>query len=538
MADLRQSLSEHLAKAGVAPFLFIGAGLSRRYLQLDGWEGLLRRMAALTDGDYEYYVASADGNLPMIASLIAEELHPKWWKEGGFKKSRERFKDKLKHGDSALKAEASLYLEDSVKRLPKTGDLADEVELLANAVVDGVVTTNFDPLLEHVFPDFEVFVGQESLLLGDVLGVGEIYKIHGSYEDPDSLVLTSADYERFAERNAYLAAKLMTIFVEHPIVFLGYSLSDPNVGAILHSIMDCLDSDESIAKLAERLIFIQWDESATDPELAKTVIKVDDKPVPVLTAGVSNFREVYEALGDLHRGFPAKLLRQLKEQVYDLVLEDNPKGRLHVAELSADDDLSGVEVVFGVGAIAALRSYTGLDRDDLIEDVINAGSDLIASRVVQEALPRILTHPGNVPVFKYLREAGLLDSDGALLDADVPKKVANVVKARPKRLGLLKTYKAPAQGALKETKDLKGLIETTEPHQALQYIPALPEAEIDPEELRRFLILHQDMYEHPQKRSQWVKIACLYDWLLYGRQNKPKTRRGRKPQLKAKPEAS
>jgi hypothetical protein len=72
-------------------------------------------------------------------------------------------------------------------------------------------------------------------------------------------------------------------------------------------------------------------------------------------------------LGQLQRGFPAKLLRQLKEQVYELVLEDEPKGRLHVLPLESDADLSNVEVVFGVGAIARLRSYAGLRREDLVD---------------------------------------------------------------------------------------------------------------------------------------------------------------------------
>lgn len=537
MPDLRQTLAEHLGKAGVAPFLFVGAGLSRRYLRLDGWEALLRRMAELTDKDYDYYRASAAGHLPLVATEIAKELHELWWNQPRFAPARERFGERLDGRESALKAETSLYLVDSLAQLPSDGELAEELDLLSNAVIDGIVTTNFDPLLEHVRPDFKVFVGQEKLLFGEALGVGEIYKIHGSHEDPDSLVLTAADYERFHQRNAYLAAKLMTIFVEHPIVFLGYSLGDRNVAAILESIVGCLDSKESLEKLTDRLIFIEWKEDADDPQLSSSAIKVGDITVPMKIATVSDFHAVYEALGELHRGFPARLLRQLKEQVYELVLENDPKSRLHVAELGEDDDLSDVEVVFGVGAIEALRSYVGLDRDDLVEDVINGGK-LKAARVVTEALPKILTSSGNTPMYKYLRAAGMLDSDGELLDAEVPKKVVNRARARAKKLGVLPNYTAQAQKAVREVKTLKGLIESYEPHVVLQYIPALPEEEIEPEALRRFLLKHQDMYETSGQVSQWVKIVCLYDWLRFGRQNKSKARRGPRPRLKAKPHTS
>lgn len=45
-----------------------------------------------------------------------------------------------------------------------------------------------------------------------------------------------------------------------------------------------------------------------------------------------------------------------------------------------------------------------------------------AARVVTEALPKIPTSSGNTPMYKYLRAAGMLDSDGELLDAEVPKK--------------------------------------------------------------------------------------------------------------------
>jgi hypothetical protein len=528
-----EAFAQHLKLFRAAPFLFVGAGLSRRYLELDGWEALLRRLASLSDSDFDYYNATANGDFPEIAHLIAEELHDRWWKDPAFRAHRAQFKGRLRHRDSALKAEASIYLADSMKRLPTTGPLAAELAALRKVVIDGVITTNFDPLLEHLFPDFRVFVGQERLLFNDALGVAEIYKIHGSHEDPDSLVLTTADYERFRERNAYLAAKLMTIFVEHPVVFLGYSISDPNVAAIVNAIVECLDTTESISRLADRLIFVQWDKDAERTTMARGVMRVGAKPLPVMSVTVPDYMELFEVLGALRRGFPAKLLRQLKEQVYDLVLEAEPKARLHVLPLESNSDLSKLEVVFGVGAIAQLRSYVGLQRDDLVADVVDEGTDLNAVRVVQEALPPILSQPGNVPIFKYLRQAGLLDQAGALIDPSaVNAKVVSRVAARAKRLGLSNSYRKSAAKAVQRSPTLRELVDAEEPQLVLQYIPALDQSKLDPEELRRFLIKYDDLADHTYHRSQWIKMACLFDWLRYGRQSESKKRRGPRPRRK------
>lgn len=68
--------------------------------------------------------------------------------------------------------------------------------------------------------------------------------------------MTAEDYESFHAKNPYLAAKLLTVFVEHPIIFIGNSISDSNVIEIIESIVKCLDST-NIGKLIERLIFVE-----------------------------------------------------------------------------------------------------------------------------------------------------------------------------------------------------------------------------------------------------------------------------------------
>jgi hypothetical protein len=38
--------------------------------------------------------------------------------------------------------------------------------------------------METLFPDFEVFVGQDEMLFAETQGIGEIYKIQGSIARP------------------------------------------------------------------------------------------------------------------------------------------------------------------------------------------------------------------------------------------------------------------------------------------------------------------------------------------------------------------
>ncbi len=90
----------------------------------------------------------------------------------------------------------------------------------------GVITTNYDSILENIFKDFTVLVGQDSLLLANTLNIFEIFKIHGCSTNPNSIILNEMDYENFDRKLKYLSAKLLTIFVEHPIIFIGYGLGD------------------------------------------------------------------------------------------------------------------------------------------------------------------------------------------------------------------------------------------------------------------------------------------------------------------------
>ena len=511
-------LKVRLGSFGSAPFLFVGAGMSKRYVQTDGWVDLLSRMAAYTGKPYAYYSSKANGDLPHVATEIAAVFHELWWSRDEFAASRERWASTVTTAEGPLKVEVAKHTAEALTRIPTEGPRADELEMLSKAVVDGAVTTNYDGLMEHLFADFKVFVGQDELLFSDAQGVGEIYKIHGSADDPESLVLTAADFSRFGERNPYLAAKLLTIFVEHPVVFLGYSLQDEDVNTILVSIARVLTT-ENLARLQDRLIFVQWSPTTPEPTLAATQIAVEGFAIPIVLVEVSDFLGVFEVLASLTRNFPARLLRQLKERVYELVLSSEPDNSLAVVDIDDATHASEIDVVFGVGVYARLgiRGYVGLSRRDLLDDVLSESMSLDPMRVVNEALPQVLRGAGNTPIYRYLRAANLLTAEGTLLsNAAVDPRIATRVGKGVDPFGVgTGTVRRAIRVVDESGSQFAAIAEDNEPQDVLLALLALPVEMWPFDEIRQWLWEQRDLFVG-RLSTAWAKAVCLYDYYRFG----------------------
>lgn len=161
MAVIKERLIDIFNSKAAGPFLFLGSGFSRRYLGLEDWKGLLTRFC-VAGKPFEYYLASADGNYPKIASLLAKDFNEYWWSAPEYKASVERYKSKIADQTSALRIEIASYLSTLNQDKAKESGYQQEVELLANLNVDGVITTNWDTFIEQLFPEYTTYVGQES----------------------------------------------------------------------------------------------------------------------------------------------------------------------------------------------------------------------------------------------------------------------------------------------------------------------------------------------------------------------------------------
>ena len=106
-----------------------------------------------------------------------------------------------------------------------------------------IITTNYDHLFEKAYGS----TGQVLILPKDLPYLDDkkvhIFKAHGDFSAPDSIIITNSDYNHFfdkkTENDVYWTA-IKNKFLSKNILFLGYNLSDPNVSVIFDKVSDAL----------------------------------------------------------------------------------------------------------------------------------------------------------------------------------------------------------------------------------------------------------------------------------------------------------
>ncbi|WP_342762093.1 SIR2 family protein [Bacillus sp. BR3(2024)] len=530
MTDIESNLIEHLKKINTSPFLFIGSGFSKRYLNLENWEGLMKKFSSLMPYEFEYYSSTANKDWAEVAELMANDFHPIWWKEQKYENSRKKFKDQISSKHSPLKVEIAKYLNDKEYTYGLNEQNDKEITALKNVVIDGIITTNWDVLLEQIFQEHEmqIYIGQKELLFSHPLEINEIYKIHGCSSVPDSLILTTSDYKGYNKRNAYLAAKLLTVFIEHPVVFLGYSLSDNNIQQILKSITYCLDQD-NIDKLKDRLIFVERagkEEDSFDNNSSLTIGKIT---IPITKIKTNNYEKVYNALAHNKRKFSMKVMRQMKSQIYELVKTNDPEEKIYVVD-GERDDAEDVEFVIGVGVksiaeqmqsnleVSTTRDlsehgYGGMSDNELFYELLSDEPKYDYNSIVELALPQILRSNQYVPLFRYVMESSVKIE---LIDLKIKNKMEMCYEDFLTNKQKLKLKKSPWDWQFKNIKEvLKGYPDLKV---AVNEIPLLGKEKLNCDELKDFLKEKSNLITD-KKSQEGIGIRRLfriYDWLKYG----------------------
>lgn len=515
--DIESKLVEIFRSRSAGPFLFLGSGFSRRYLGLEDWRGLLTKFC-VTGKPFEYYLSAANGDYPKVASLLAKDFNEYWWGSEEYKQSVDRFKSRIKDETSALRIEICNYLATLDQSKAKESEYPEEVNLLAKLNVDGVITTNWDMFIEQLFPEYKTYIGQEELLFSNPQEIGEIYKIHGCSTSSESLVLTDSDYDSFNQKNTYLAAKLITLFVEHPVVFIGYSISDENIGSLLKAISGCIGRN-NIEQLRKNLIFVQRLSDGEDPNVSDTYLTIDGIQIPLVLVKTNDFLPVYRAIHSTKRKIPARVLRYCKEQLYELVQSSKPEKKICVVDIDEIETKDDVEFLVGVGVAHQERTgpssvgYASISKKDLFEDLLHENKGYDSDQILEHVVPNACKSTPNVPVFIYLSKLGI-NSDEAYRKSHY--KVDKVVYRDIKKLRM-ESYKKPFFRNYRHM-SMEQIIEACTPENAAAYIPFLSAEKINTTTLHQFLIDNQAKFDYDVSNyaSSFRKLAALYDRLKWG----------------------
>ncbi|VVE66978.1 hypothetical protein PCA31118_02428 [Pandoraea captiosa] len=334
--EVTADISSVLAAASCQPILFVGSGFSKRYASGPNWEELLRLLAErcpVIDKDFAYFKQTYGSDYIKIGSLFADAYHEWAWGTGKSNFPDEYFSDAYPRDVFIKHATAQILssLGPSNKGSYGSPELDAEIAALKAISPHAIITTNYDELLSPLFPDYERVVGQQILRRG-YLAIGEIFKIHGCITNPLSLILTQDDYDRFNEDHKYLSAKLLTYFVEHPLIFIGYKAEDPNIKSVLHDVDRMVRAD---FQLVPNIYILEWDPTLTEksyPARDKVISVGDDTNIRIKSITAASFEWVFQAFsnGGTLEKVNTKLLRALMARAVDLVRSDIPKKSVEI----------------------------------------------------------------------------------------------------------------------------------------------------------------------------------------------------------------
>lgn len=113
-------------------------------------------------------------------------------------------------------------------------------ELLKEIDAKIVITTNFDKIYENLCNEHGYTIAtykENKKILSNIKSTENvIIKAHGTIDDVDSLVFTQKQYYEAKKRYLEFYTLLQALFLTNTVLFLGYSLSDPDISLVLETV--------------------------------------------------------------------------------------------------------------------------------------------------------------------------------------------------------------------------------------------------------------------------------------------------------------
>lgn len=224
LVERAQRLAQHALADRMVPFMGAGVSMSAG---APSWAALLTDLAEKIELDADTHRALFAGKFGELdqASYLARRFE-----------------------------QADLDFRQEVAHLVERSRYGLAPALLAATADEQAITLNYDTLFERASAAAErprrVLTGGSRTDLG-VAGAGPsdrwLLKLHGSADQPESIVLTREDYLSFASDRSALSAIVKANLLTRHLLFVGFGLADDHFHEILHDVKRAVGSTETSA---------------------------------------------------------------------------------------------------------------------------------------------------------------------------------------------------------------------------------------------------------------------------------------------------
>lgn len=422
---MEKNVLETIVESKKLPVLFVGSGISKRYLyNYPTWDELLELSFKKYNSDIFQLQKHKDSlrrqNLSdfeinsKLASIIEDEFNAAFFdRKIKLNIGNSKNPEWVKRNISPYKMFLSSYFKKM--HLRKGHLIEQEIEhfkLLKNKI-SAVITTNYDLFLEtFIFPDdYTVFTNQTQLFNSDSYNIAEIYKIHGSATDANSIIITEQDYNTFNDSRKLIIAKMLTLFAESPIIFLGYSFTDENIQGIITDFLNCL-SPVQLQSIHKHFIFISYKKGELGlQQIQRTILTRQGNEIPITEIQTDNYLKVYETLNKVTPGISPAKIRATKRVVKNIVDSSLSSTDADATIVGLDDlnnlNLSNKPLAIAIGYRESILNKIGygiFDDTLIFEDILYDNKHFDADFMCSDRFKSI-SHTRLLPVFKYVKSS-------------------------------------------------------------------------------------------------------------------------------------
>jgi hypothetical protein len=371
------NIQEFISKYRNHPVLFLGTGISLRYLNNSyTWDGLLKIISYELKGNNEFYLNikskcesdESEGryDFDKIASLLEKEFNSSLENDrnGKFEKVNDSFFAQMEKGVNLSRL--NIYISMMLSSLDIKNSMKDEIaefkKIRKN--IGSIITTNYDCFIERIF-DFQPLIGNDILLSNPY---GSVYKIHGCVTQPDKIIITEKNYKKFKEKYELIRAQLLSIFIHNPIIFMGYGIGDKNIKSLLKTIFTYVESNsEDAKKIRENFLLVEYEKNSISHEICEHDIDMEGfSTIRINKIKTDDFVEIYKSLSNLTLPISAMDVRKV-QSIYKEICSG---GNIKVKITESLDSLKNSDKIIAIGSIKTI-SYQYQTTSEIMSNYFN-----------------------------------------------------------------------------------------------------------------------------------------------------------------------